>query len=162
MKRFLSLLIIGAAVATSSINTFAENVNSDLYNKNKSRIEDFKGNIEFKNKSEIEIKGEKGGSISTTRVNVNTPEISGEGEVTISNEDKTKYKDIEAPAIVDADVDINAPIVHGDDIDVIIEDGSETEFDNVKAGKVYKYKYTYNKVTKVPELEELKEKLLQP
>lgn len=144
MKKLIALLICGITVSTTSCFAFA---GSDIrsYYKDNTQLADLKGKVRFENDTLTAVEGVKdGGSVSTTNVRINTQEISGNGTVTISNNNKTSDKDIYTPALVHVDVGISAPLVHGN-AKVEIENNSETEMDNVNAGYIYIYNYNYSK-----------------
>jgi hypothetical protein len=152
MKKICALSAAVIMTLASMSSVFAgENISADVYSKKTAYAENIKGNIEFKNSSDISIENVQSGSVTTKKVSVNNQKINGgSGKVVISNENNTSYKNVKSGVIVDLDVNINTPIVHGDDVDVEIENKSTTDFDNVQAGKVYKYGYSYNRVVRVP------------
>ncbi|MCD8090607.1 MAG: hypothetical protein LUD81_08330 [Clostridiales bacterium] len=129
---------------------FGGETDTSTYYKNSSVVEDLKGKAEFNKKTNITVEDETGGSITTKKVSINTEKISGEGEVVISNKTDTEYKNVSSPVIVDLEIDINSPIIYGDDVDVSIENESETSFENTDAAYIYKYGYSYNNAVVLP------------
>ena len=155
IKKSTGILIAGVITVTTSLSSvFAEsygsNIDTQIYTKDVAYIEDIKGRVEFNTKSDIKIENEKTGSVTTKKVNINKQEIKGGGETVISNKKKTSYKNIRSSAIIDLDVEINTPIIHGDDADVTIKSESETNFENIEADRIYKFNYYYNNPVRLP------------
>jgi len=154
IKKTFGAVIMGVMMTVSISSVFADtyvpNINAQICTKDSSYIENINGKVECKNKSNISIENEKSGSVTAKKVNINKQEISGSGEVVISNNNKTDYKNVKAYTIIDLDLDINTPVIHNKDIDLTIENKSETNFENVEAGRIYKFNYTYNNPIKLP------------
>ncbi len=154
IKKSTGMLIAGVITVTSLSSVFADsyssNTDTQVYTKDVSYVEDIKGKVEFNTKSDIKIENENTGSITTKKVNINKQEIKGGGETVISNKKKTSYKNVRASAIVDLDVEINTPIIHGENADVTIRSESETNFENIEADRIYKFDYYYNNPVRLP------------
>ena len=154
IKKSTGILIAGVITVTNLSFVFAEsygsNIDTQIYTKDIAYIEDIKGRVEFNTKSDIKVENENAGSITTKKININKQEIKGGGETVISNKKKTSYKNVKTRAIVDLDVEINTPIIHGENADVTIWSESETNFENIEADRIYKFDYYYNNPVRLP------------
>ncbi|MCD7904537.1 MAG: hypothetical protein LUG24_02960 [Clostridiales bacterium] len=150
MRKIICAAISAAALVSGSCSVFGGEIDSSLYSKDSSYIESLNGRVELSKETDIRIENETAGSVTTKKVTVNNQKISGSGEAVISNKTETEYKNVKTPVIVDLEIDINTPIVYGDDIDVTVENESETTFEDVEAAYIYKYGYSYNNVISLP------------
>lgn len=139
-KKLAGAAAVGALILSSITPSFAADVYSSL--KDNSFIKMQNGDTKISKELITEFTNEKLGSITSTQVIVETPEISGEGNAAITGKKSTYYKDSDADAIVDVKVGIYVPIIHGNKIDVEINDESITDAENVSSDYFYKKDYT--------------------